>query len=192
MNTIRTNKVSEFEALIEELRKQLLDACISLDIWEQLFPTKQAVDVINRYKGFFLPTINAHIDRFHIKVSNVISNDRRLPSFYKVLSILDNNPALAPGVNIRALRKRLRQHKGVLSAIEDYRNKRAAHWDTQAELQPGQVLLGNSKQMLEELQNIFNEISQAHSRNLWSFRPIQHDDTKRVLDALKKQRLPSQ
>ena len=189
MNTISTNEISEFEALLEELRKQLLDACISLDIWEQLFPTEQAVDVINRYRGFFLPTINAHIDRFYIKVSNVISNDRRLPSFYRVLRILDNNQALAPGIDIRSLRKRLRQHKGVLSGIEDYRNKRAAHWDTQTELQLGQVLLGNTKQMLEELQNVFNEISQAHSRNLWSFRTMQQDDTRRMIDALKKPKI---
>ena len=59
----------EFENAFADLRKQLLDASVHLDIWERLQPTEEVVDIIRQYKGFFLPTSNAHIDQFIIKIS---------------------------------------------------------------------------------------------------------------------------
>ena len=149
---------AEFKSLLEELRKQLLDASMYFDIWEQIWPTAQVVDVINRYKGFFQPVRKALFDQFSIKICNVTGNDRRLPSFHKVFKMLDTSPSLAPGVDVQSLRKRLKQHRAVLTAIDSYRNTKAAHWDvtTQvAERKP--VLFGDSKRMLKELQ-----IGRAH------------------------------
>ena len=145
MNTINVGQVAEFESLLEELRKQLLDASIHFDICVQLWPTKQVVDIINRYSGFFQPTRNAHFDRFSIKVCNVVSNDPRSPSFHRVFKMLDNNPDLAPGIDVRSLRKRLKQHREVLEGINNYRNTKAAHWDTQQVAQRKPVLFGGSK-----------------------------------------------
>jgi hypothetical protein len=99
--------------------------------------------------------------------------------------MLDNNPALASRVDVQSLRKRLRQHKEVLKRIKKYRNKRAAHWDTQEQAQRKPVLFGDSKRMLEELQDIFNEISGAHSGNIWSFKYSQQGDTSSLLGVLK-------
>ena len=177
--------MAEFNSLLEELRKQLLEACIHFDIWEQLWPTEEAVGVINQYKGFFQPTREAHLDRFFIKVLNVVSNDARSPSFHRIFKMLDNNPALASGVDVRSLRKRLKQHKDVLRRIKDYRDTRAAHWDTQLVAEPKPVLFGDSKRMLEELQNIFNKISGAHSGNVWSFKYSQQSNATGLLNALK-------
>ena|GEM_PF-6912080 len=132
MNTDDEVQTKEFRALLEELRKQLLDASIYFDIWEQLWPTAQVVDVINRYKGFFQPTRKALFDQFSIKICNILSNDRRSPSFHKVFKMLENNPSLAPEIDIRSLRKRLKQYRAVLTAIENYRNTKAAHWDIQS------------------------------------------------------------
>jgi len=178
-------QVLEFESLLEELRKQLLDACVHFDIWVQLFPTAQVVDVINQYVGFFQPTREAHRDRFFIKVSNVTSSDPKSSSFYRILKMLDNNPALASGVNVRSLRKRLKQHKKVLEAIKDYRDTRGAHWDTQVRAQRKPVLFGESRRMLNELQDMFNEICGAHSGNVWSFKYSQQDNTASLLNTLK-------
>ncbi len=181
-------QVTEFKSLLEELRKQLLDACIHFEIWEQLWPTKQVVDVINRYKGFFLPARNAHIDRFYIKVCNVVSNKSSQPSFYRVFGILNANTTLAPGLDVRSLKKRLKSHKKTLSAIEQYRNKKGAHWDMEIPVQRKPILFGDCKRMLEELQNIFNEISGAATKNVWSFKPIQHGDTNALLNHLNELR----
>ena len=177
--------MAEFRSLIEKLRQELLAASVDFDISIRLFPTAQVVDVINQYIGFFQPTRKAHLDRFIIKVSNLVSNEPRSPSFHRIFRMLDNNPALAPGVDVQSLRKRLMQHKEVLKRIKKYRDKRAAHWDTQEQVQRKPVLFGDSKRMLEELQDIFNEISGAHSGNLWSFKYSQQGDTSSLLDVLK-------
>lgn len=42
----------EFENVFEILRKQLFDASVHFYISEQLWPTEEVVDIINRYKGF--------------------------------------------------------------------------------------------------------------------------------------------
>jgi hypothetical protein len=182
---IDEEQVVKFRSLLEELRQQLLDASVHLDIWVQLFPTAQVVDVINQYKGFFQPTRQAHLDRFFIKVSTVVSNDPRAPSFYKIFKMLDNNPALASKVDVRLLRKRLKKHKEVLKGIKEYRDKRSAHGDTQEHAQRKPVLFGDSKRMLKELQDIFNQISAAHSGHVWAFQYSQQSDTNGLLDALK-------
>ncbi|MBN2187385.1 MAG: hypothetical protein JW732_08075 [Dehalococcoidia bacterium] len=185
MNTIGEEQVAKFEALIEQLRQRLLAASIHFDIWVQLFPTAQIVGLINQYRGFFQPTREAHLDRFFIEVSNVAGNDPRSPSFYRVFRMLDNSPALASGVDVRSLRERLKPHKEVLKRIKKYRDKRAAHWDTKEQAQRKPVLLGDSKRMLEELQDIFNEISGAHSGGVWSFKYVEQSDTSGLLNVLK-------
>ena len=135
MNTKDEEQVVEFRSLLEELRQQLLAASVHLDIWEQLWHTKERVGVLNQYRGFFWPTRDAHLDRFCIKVSNIVSNDPMSPSFHRIFKMLDNNPALASGVDVWLRRKRLKQHKEVLKGIKEYRDKRAAHWDTQEQAQ---------------------------------------------------------
>ncbi len=177
-------QVAEFKSLLEELRKQLLDACIHFEIWEQLWPTEQVVDVINRYKGFFQPTRNAHIDRFYIKICNVVSNKLNQPSFYRVFNMLKANTTLAPGLDIRSLKKRLKSHKKTLSAIKQYRNTKGAHWDMVIPAKRKPVLFGDSKRMLEEMQNIYNEISGAATTREWSFKLSQHGDTHALLNHL--------
>ena len=194
MYTPDEKQVLEFKTLLDELRKQLLDACIHFDIWVQIYPTAQVVNVINQYKGFFLPTINAHLDRFIIKVSNLFSNNPNSPSFYRIFKMLDNCPAFASGIDVRSSRKRLKQHRKALEAIKEYRNTRVAHWDTQVRTQRKPVLFGESRRMLNELQDIFNEISSAHSGIVWSFKYSQQSNTSSLLNTLKlrrKQKLKS-
>jgi len=183
----KEQEIVEFKSLLEELRKQLLGASMYFDIWEQTWPTAQVVDVINRYKGFFQPVRKALFDQFSIYICNVTGNDRRLPSFYKVLKMLDTNPSLAPGLDVRSLRKRLKQHSAVLTAIDSYRDTKAAHWDitTQAARRKP-VLFGDSKRMLKELQNIFNEICGAATKGAWSFKLVQHGNTSSLLNHLEE------
>jgi hypothetical protein len=175
---------AEFKSLLKELAKQLLDASICFDIWEQLWPTEQVVGVINRYKGFFGPTRQAIVDQFFIKICNIISNDRRSPSFYNVFKMLGTNPNLAPNIDVQSLRRRLKQHRATITAIDNYRNTRAAHWDIDITAEQKPVLYGKSKDMLKEMQNVFNEISRASTTNVWSFKVSQRGDTTALLDHL--------
>ena len=58
------DQIIELKSVLEELRRPLLDASMHFEIWEGLWPTKQVVDVINRYKGFFMPTRKAILTKF--------------------------------------------------------------------------------------------------------------------------------
>jgi hypothetical protein len=177
---------AEFKSLLEEVRKHLLEAHTHFDIWMQLQPTKENVDVLEAYRGFFLPSQNAHIDRFYIRLSSVVSSDKREPSLHRLLKMLDRNPALAPGMNARSLRTGIAKQKALLERITDYRRKRAAHWDmdNSESLDPARV--GEIQQLLAEMENIFNQIHRAHTgHGVWSFRLMEHDDTTRMLNKLK-------
>jgi hypothetical protein len=189
MNIADKIQTKEFRSLLEELRKQLLDASTYFDVLEQIWPTAQVVDVINRYKGFFQPTRKALFDQFSIKVCNVVSNDLRSPSFHKVFKMLDTDPSLAPGVDVHLLSKRLKQHRAILTAIDHHRNTKAAHWDACRVASRKPVLYGESKRMLKELQEMFNEICGAATKNRWSFKVSQHDNTIALLNHLNELRI---
>jgi hypothetical protein len=114
----------EFENTFEIFRQQLLNASVNFYIWEQLFPTEKVVDIINQYIGFFQPTREAHLDGLIIKVSEILSNGRNAASLYRILNMIGRNPNLAPSINVREIKKRLRNHRKVVEAIKDYRNRR--------------------------------------------------------------------
>ncbi|OGN97452.1 MAG: hypothetical protein A2Z77_05335 [Chloroflexi bacterium RBG_13_51_36] len=181
--------LKEFENVFEILQKQLLAASVHFRIWEQLWPTEKVVDTINRYKGFFQPTRDAHLDRLIIKVSDILSNEPNAPSFYRIFKMLGRNPNLAPDINVREIKKCLRKHKKALEAIKNYRNTRVAHWDTSVKKLNKPVLFGDTKQMLEELKAISNRISASHSNRIHAFRYIEQADTTSLLEALKRNKL---
>jgi hypothetical protein len=170
------NISKEFGYILEELRKQLFDADKYFDIFEQLWPTPEAVDTINRYRGFFIPVRQALFDQFTIKICNVTGNDRRLPSFHNIFKMLILDPSLAPGIDVRSLRRRLKQLKPILDAIYDYRNTKAAHWDIEMKGNSKPILYGQTRKMLKELENIFNKISSVGPKKSWSFQYVQHRD----------------
>ena len=190
----------EFEYVFEILRQQLLDASTHFYIWEQLFPTEKVIDIINRYIGFFQPTREAHLDGLIIKVSEILSTKPNAASFYRILNMIGRNPDLAPHINVHEIRKRLRNHKKVVEAIKDYRNKRVAHWDTTCVKERDvpeyagikklgkPMFFGETKEMLAELQAIYNKISSSHSReiHIYAFKYGQQGDTISLLETLRK------
>ena len=190
----------EFENVFGILRKQLLDACTHFYIWEQLFPSEKVIDIINRYIGFFQPTREAHLDGLIIKVSEILNTRHDAASFYRILNMIGRNPNLAPDINVHEIRKRLRNHKKVTEAIKNYRNKRVAHWDTTSVKERvvpeyagikrlgKPMFFGETKEMLAELQAIYNKISASHSSEVWSFKYSQQSDTIVLLEALRERR----
>ena len=178
----------EFEYVFEILRQQLLDASSHFYIFEQLWPTEKVVDVINRYKGFFQPTRAAHLERLIIKVSDIVSNKADAPSLYRILKMVGINSRLAPDINVHEVKQRIKKHKKTLEAIRNFRNTRVAHWDTSIEKLEKPVLLGDTKRMLKEFADIFNEISASHSKSVWSFRYSEQGDVITLVDGLKRLR----
>jgi hypothetical protein len=111
------NEQEDFENVFKILQNQLLAASVHLYIFEQLFPTEKVVGTINQYKGFFMPTIDAHVDRVVNKVSDILSNGPNAPSFYRILNMIGRNSNLAPDIDVREVKKLLREHKETMEAI---------------------------------------------------------------------------
>jgi hypothetical protein len=179
----------EFEYVLDVLRRQLLDASSYFFIFEQLWPTEKAVDVIRRHKGFFQPTRAAHLASVMIKVREIVSNKADAPSFYRILKMVERNPSLARDINVREIRRRIRKHRKTFEATKDYCNKRVAHWVTSVEDdEVKRPLLLATKRMLKEFGDIFNEISASHSKNVWSFKYSEQSDVITLIDGLKRLR----
>lgn len=129
--SIEKDYKTHFKLLLEDLKQQLLSAQSSLDILKGLVTDPGVVDVLNEYRGFFTPTIYAHRDLLFIKLFNAMDSDRRDPSLYRILKMVEQHTDLGPGLDILVLRNRLKKHKDIIRKIEDFRKTRAAHWDTE-------------------------------------------------------------
>ena len=70
------------------------------------------VEVINAFKGFFLPIRDAILDRCFIKIAIVMdSRHKKAPSFYRLAAALQKNPKLASGVIAKQLTMRLAKQR---------------------------------------------------------------------------------
>ena len=87
-SAIDEDLLKEFKSLLGTIRALILEANTSLDIWEQLHPTEDVVNVFNAYRGFFRPTREAHLDRFFIKTAIVVSEQPNAASLYRLLHII--------------------------------------------------------------------------------------------------------
>jgi hypothetical protein len=81
----------------------------------------------------------------------------------------------------------LGREKDLLKRIKAYRNKRAAHWDTEVSEPLDPVFFGEAKQLLNELEEMFNKINIAHTGGgRWVFQWVEHRDTYYILDRLRQ------
>ena len=176
-----------FDRLMEEIGSQLVQAQSSFDIWQALWPTENVVDTVNAYRGFFIPTRDAHRDRFFTKAVTVAKPGRSAPSLHRLLEMIRKDGSLAPGVEAASLTARLRVLKPRVDKAESLRNRRAAHWDT--EQQPDKVTLGEFRAFLTELQDVYNEVysSRRPGAQLF-FQMWEANDVRLVLETLAEHR----
>ena len=123
--------------------------------------TEELSRALDRYRGFFVPTILAHQTLFFIKMTVATdAKDARQPSVYEVLRLVEEVPSLAPGLNVASLRARLYPLADVMRRVRRARDRRFAHVDTTKK--PPRVELGEYRRLLEELKDCFRAISAAY------------------------------
>lgn len=177
------------DGLLDAVRRQIFDAQTHFDIYLALWPTPEMVDTLNYWRGFFVPTRHAHYERFLIKVSNSLDKkDKRAASLYRLLTFLGQDGSVHSTVNVEQLMQRLEALNSTFESIKEYRDKRAAHYDWDTSLSSSPVQVGQAKELLAELETIFNDISAALRGNVWSFRPSQHSHTDNLMRTLKTAR----
>lgn len=186
MDTKVKNERKTFENVVENMRNKIHEASVHFFIWEKLYSSEDVVDIVERYKGFFVPTRLAHRDRFVSKVSDITSTDIDAPSIYHVLKMIERNQELAPDVDVGELRRKLKKHKQILRAINYFRNKRVDHWNTTVEKMTQPVFYGRAKKMLEDLREICDEITGANSGDMDDFGFVEKSGTICILEALKE------
>jgi len=178
---------TELTALLDEVRGQLLQAQISFDIWLGLSPMEDndISDIVNSFKGFFIPTRAAHLDRFLIKVGNVLdSRHKKAPSLHRLLQMLSEDPK-GRELNVAALQSRIDSQKGVATRVTRLRDKKAAHWEVGA--RPEDVYINEIRDLLTELEGIFNDIHRgAYPYETWSFRPRESSNTQTIMEFLQE------
>lgn len=175
------------EALLEEIRRQLLQAQISLDIWLALLPmeSNDVMDTVNMFKGFFIPTRAAHLDRCLIKIGNTLDKKhKKAASFYRLLSMLEQEPGIAPDLNLESVRKQLDGWSEVERKVMRLRDKTATHWEIGAAPEP--VYIEEIRQLLISLEEVFNIIHKAIvPKESWSFQLLESEDTSGTYTAWK-------
>ena len=144
---------SDFEAKLLLLRDQLVAAQVCLEVWEHLSNrSAELASALDRYRGFFVPTILPHQTLFFIKMAIATDHkDRRQPSLYEVLRLIEGEPSLAPGLDVGSLRTRVDRFADVIRRVRRARDRRFAHVDTRKN--PPRVKLGEYRRLLEELSN---------------------------------------
>ena len=178
-----------FSEKVVLLRDQLVAAQVCLDIWSHLMDrTEELARGLDRYRGFFVPTILAHQTLFFIKMTIATdAKDVRQPSVYEVLRIVEEVPSLAPSLNVASIRARLSPLADVMRRVRRARDRRFAHVDTTKK--PPRVELGEYRRLLEELKDCFWVISAAYgiTGEPFVFNPAQGQHTSELLMMLQQQ-----
>jgi len=153
----------EFDRLLDAHRQQLLDATYNFYLWKSLENRDEGrARVLNAYRGFFKPAIDALRTQFVINLVNLIGTDPRLPNVYRLLNIAEADSNLAPNLDVGKVRSRLKGLKKTRDKLKNYRDKRVAHWDT--EVEPDAIpTIGEVEGLLAELEPIFHEINLARN-----------------------------
>lgn len=169
---------------MEPIRVQLVEAQVCFDVWLDTFPTEEVVGLINQYKGFFMPARAAFLDRCFIKIANVTDKKgKKAPSLYRLLDRVEENPSLSTHLNVEHLRKRMDDNHEVEKKVRRYRDKRAAHREERASLQP--VHIGEVRGLLQDTESVFNEVYGAiFPGNRQHFELLERPHTKSLLACL--------
>ncbi len=164
----------EFARQLNELQREIFHAILSYQVWLALWETPEVVNILNRYRGFFIPVRDALYGIMVMGFAKVFDRDSRTMSLKNLMKEAKEDVAqLVPNMTIEKieeLEQRLSNHDAILEVIKQLRNQRFAHLD--ANPQPKLPLIKRDvDQMIETLKDVFNQLSLGHDRGSydWSF-----------------------
>ncbi|MCH8063128.1 MAG: hypothetical protein IH861_11565 [Chloroflexi bacterium] len=178
--------MSNFERLLERHRIELQHALHNFEVWKTLENRDdETARVLNAFRGFFNLTIEAIKTQFVINIMNIAGSDYRLPNVHRLLKMIDRDEALAPDLDTRVIRKRLKQLRPIILKLKTLRDRRAAHWDM--ETPPEDPTLGEVETILRGLETIFHEITMAaQPGHHWPLTYSEHSHTESFLRTLRE------
>ena len=165
---------NEFKRQLDELQRQIFYAIVSYHVRLALWETPEVVAILNSYSGFFIPVRDALYGTWVMGFAKVFDRDSRTMSLKNLMKVAKEDVAdLAPNMTrkrIDELEQRLSQHNATLKAIKRLRDQYLTHLDAAPE--PKLPLIKKDvDQMIETLEDVFNQLSQGHdgSGYSWSY-----------------------
>jgi len=162
----------EFARQLNQLQREVFRAIISYQVRLALWETPEVVDILNCYRGFFIPVRDALYGTMVVGFAKVFDRDSRTMSLRNLLKVAKGNMAqLVPNMTIEKieeLERRLSQHDAVLRVIKKLRDQHFAHLD--ARPKPELPLIKRDiEQMIETLKDVFNQFSAGHDKSVYSW-----------------------
>ena len=163
---------NEFKRQLDELQRQIFRAIVSYQVRLALWETPGVVDILNRYRGFFIPVRDALYGTMFMGFAKVFDHDSRTVSLKNLMKIAKEDVTdLVPNMTrkkIDELEQRLSQHDDILKAIKRLRDQHFAHLD--AAPKPKLPLIKKDvDQMIKTLEDVFNQLSQGHDGSVYSW-----------------------
>jgi len=180
----------------DEIAGELAWANTHFRIWEQLWPTEHTVRIINKFRVFFQTTRQAHLQQFLLSVSKIMDKRRGSKSIWSLLNAVDNNPSLLQNkpLDTHQLWVKLDAHNSLIERIRIHRDKHIAHidasqsWPDSDIWKKNPVTIGEAKQLMEDLEDVFNKISTAYDGHVWVLEYLGIDDTTSLINELSDNR----
>jgi len=162
----------EFARQLNELQREIFRAIVSYEVRLALWETPQVANILNRYRGFFIPVRDALFRTMVMGFAKVFDRDSRTMSLKNLMKVAKKDVSnLVPSMTrekIEELQQRLSQHDAVLEAIKQMRDQHFAHLDAAPD--PRLPLIkGDVDRMVETLKDVFNQLSQGHDGSVYSW-----------------------
>ena len=167
------------EECIESIYDTILEAKYNFHVWLELYPVEAIVHILNRYRGFFIPTIMAHRKMFFVNLYKVLDHRSDSYHFNCLFDLLEKDDLNK--IDIEDYRKQIFEgHAETIKHLRKYRHKLVSHIDKEfvalkrspaTKIDPEiDVTIGGAKALLKTLENTINGISVKILRRHLSFR----------------------
>jgi len=181
---------NEFKRQLNEIQREIFRAIVSYELRLSLWETPQVVNILNRYRGFFIPVRDALFGTMVMGFAKVFDRDNRTMSLKNLIKVAKMDVVnLVPRMTIEKieeLEQQLSQHNVVLKAIKQMRDQHFAHLDAVPD-QKLPLIKRDFDRMVETLKNVFNELSKGHDGSVynWSYQARQSErETRKILHIL--------
>lgn len=151
--------------------RQIFHAIVSYQVRLALWETPEVINILNRYRGFFVLVRDALYGTMVMGFTKVFARDSITVGLKNLMKVVKKGVAnLVPNMTrekIDELEQRLLQHDAVLKAIKRLRDQHLAHLDSTPE--PKLPLITKDvDQMIETLKDVFNQLFRGHDGSVYS------------------------
>jgi len=173
----------EFKRQLNELRWVIFRGLLFLSVWKALLVDEEGVaslslternGLLNRYKGFFAPVVDALREGALIQFAKVYDTHPKAISLKKLLAAARREASLAPNATVNELRQ--------IDNLLKIRNERLAHLDqTPEEIR---LMLPELENLVEVIKEAFNKLSLAHDNSIYGWEDPQANPARHTTQIL--------